>query len=149
MIFCLLTVLICVFGCQDKCTNCEEYTRTLALYVKVQGTAKDSIIDIRGNVYNELTGTWTVFTTIRQDSIYSANIQMFEDLTRCGCELDVFLREGKRHVVIDFTGKVDFSESRIQVISVDVSFGLLGLEIHLNDYVPKQEIEDDLEIKIE
>ena len=136
------------YACKNECTDCEEYTRTLALYIKIQGTAKDSILNIEGNIYNEITGTRTVFATVRQDSIYSANIQIFEDLTRCECELDVFLEGDEKRVLIDLTGKVDFLNSRIQVISVDVSFGLLGLEVYLNDYQPNKEIKnDDLEPK--
>lgn len=137
------------YACKNECTNCEEYTRNLALYVKVQGTAKDSILNIEGNIYNEITGTRTIFTTIRQDSVYFANIQVFEDLTRCGCELDVFLKGDKKRVLIDLTGKLDFSESRVQVMTIEITFGFLGMEVHFGDYVPKQEIEDDLEIKTE
>lgn len=136
------------YTCKNECTDCEEYTRTLALYIKIQGTAKDSILNIEGNIYNEITGTRTVFATVRQDSIYSTNIQIFEDLTRCECELDVFLEGDEKRVLIDLTGKVDFLNSWIQVISVDVGFGLLGLEVYLNDYQPNKEIKnDDLEPK--
>lgn len=148
IIFSLFIIAMSWCGCRDDCTDCEGYTRTLALYIKIQGTAKDSILNIEGNIYNEITGTRTVFATVRQDSIYSANIQIFEDLTRCECELDVFLEGDEKRVLIDLTGKVDFLNSRIQVISVDVSFGLLGLEVYLNDYQPNKEIKnDDLEPK--
>lgn len=105
--------------------------------LKCQGIPrKDSILNIEGNIYNEITGVRTVFATVRQDSIYSTNIQVFEDLTRCECELDVFLKGDKKRVLIDLTNKLEFSESRIQVISIDITFGLLGLEVHVTDYQP-------------
>lgn len=141
LIFGLLAIAMSWCGCHNDCTDCEDYTRTLALYVKVQGTAKDSILNIEGNIYNEITGVRTVFATVRQDSIYSTNIQVFEDLTRCECELDVFLKGDKKRVLIDLTNKFEFSESRIQVISIDITFGLLGLEVHVTDYQPDHEIE--------
>ena len=73
LIFGLLAIAMSWCGCHNDCTDCEDYTRTLALYVKVQGTAKDSILNIEGNIYNEITGVRTVFATVRQDSIYSSN----------------------------------------------------------------------------
>lgn len=56
LIFGLLAIAMSWCGCHNDCTDCEDYTRTLALYVKVQGTAKDSILNIEGNIYNEITG---------------------------------------------------------------------------------------------
>ena len=49
--------------------------------------------------------------------------------------------------MMDLTGDMDFSESRIQVISVEISFGLLGLEVKFNEYAEDQNVESDLEMK--
>lgn len=140
-IFSLFIIAISWCGCRDDCTDCEEYTRTLALYVKVQGTAKDSITNIEGNIYNVISGTRTIFKTEKKDSVYSSDIKIYESIHQSELELNVFLKEDTKKVTIDLTGKIDFTDTRVQVISVDVSLGLLGLEIHVNDYQPDQEIE--------
>ena len=129
------------YGCRNECTNCEENTRTIALYIKANGTAKDSISGIEGNIYNVITGTRTVFKTEKIDSVYSSNVEIYESIHPAKLELDIFFKSDTKQVTIDLTGKLDFSESRIQVIPVDVSFGLLGLEIHVTDYQPDHEIE--------
>lgn len=129
------------YGCRNECTNCEENTRTIALYIKANGTAKDSISGIDGNIYNVITGTRTVFKTEKIDSVYSSNVEIYESIHPAKLELDIFFKSDTKQVTIDLTGKLDFSESRIQVIPVDVSFGLLGLEIHVTDYQPDHEIE--------
>lgn len=129
------------YGCRNECTNCEENTRTIALYIKANGTAKDSISGIEGNIYNVITGTRTVFKTEKIDSVYSSNVEIYESIHPAKLELDIFFKSDTKQVTIDLTGKLDFSESRIQVIPVDVSFGLLGLEIHVIDYQPDHEIE--------
>ena len=134
-------------GCRDDCTDCEGYTRTLALYIKIQGTAKDSISGIEGNIYNIISGTRSIFKTEKKDSVYSSDIEIYESIYQSELELNVYLKEDTKQVTIDLTGKLDFSESRIQVISVDVTFGLLGLEIYLNDYQSNKEVNDDLELK--
>lgn len=139
--FLLLTLLLGVVACRDECVNCEEYSRTLALYIKAHGNAKDSISRISGNVYNIETGTRSVFITSERDSVYSQDIQIYENINQGLLELNVFLKEDTKKVVIDLSGKIDFTETRVQVISIDISFSLLGLEIHLSDYQPDQETE--------
>ena len=134
-------------GCRDDCTDCEDYTRTLALYIKIQGTAKDSISGIEGNIYNIISGTRSIFKTEKKDSVYSSDIEIYESIYQSELELNIYLKEDTKQVTIDLTGKLDFSESRIQVISVDVTFGLLGLEVYLNDYQSNKEVNDDLELK--
>ena len=136
---------MCWCGCRDDCTDCEDYTRTLALYIKIQGTAKDSISGIEGNIYNIISGTRSIFKTEKKDSVYSSDIEIYESIYQSELELNVFLKEDTKQVTIDLTGKLDFSESRIQFISVDVTFGLLGLEVYLNDYQSNKEVNDDLE----
>ncbi|MEQ3221325.1 hypothetical protein [Butyricimonas virosa] len=140
-IFLLLTLLLGVVACCDECVNCEEYSRTLALYIRVHGNAKDRISRISGNVYNIETGTRSVFITSERDSVYSQDIQIYENINQGLLELNVFLKEDTKKVVIDLSGKIDFTETRVQVISIDISFSLLGLEIHLSDYQPDQETE--------
>jgi lipoprotein len=137
----LLTLLLGVVACRNECVNCEEYSRTLALYIKVHGNAKDSISRISGNVYNIETGTRSVFITSERDSVYSQDIQIYENINQGLLELNVFLKEDTKKVVIDLSGKIDFTETRVQVISIDISFSLLGLEIHLSDYQTDQETE--------
>lgn len=129
------------YACKNECTNCEEYTRNLALYIKANGTAKDSISGIEGNIYNVLTGTRTVFKTGKKDSVYSSDIEIFENIRQSKLELDVFFNDVTKKVQVDLADKIDFTESRIQVISIDITFGLLGLEVHVTDYQPDQEIE--------
>jgi len=137
----LLTLLLGVVACRNECVNCEEYSRTLALYVKVHGNAKDSISQISGNIYNIETGTRSVFITSERDSVYSQDIQIYENVNQGLLELNVFLKEDAKKVIIDLSGKIDFTKTRVQVISIDISFNLLGLEIHLSDYQPDQETE--------
>lgn len=129
------------YGCRDKCTDCEEYTRTLALYINAQGNAKDSISGIEGNIYSVITGTRTVFKTEKKDSVYSSDIEIFENIRQSKLELDVIFNDVTKKVQVDLADKIDFTESRIQVISIDITFGLLGLEVHVTDYQPDQEIE--------
>ena len=136
-------------GCRDECMDCEEYTRTLALYIKPNGTAKDSITNIEGNIYNVISGTRSTFRTEKKDSVYTQNLEIFESIHQARLELDIFLKGDTKQITIDLTGKLDFSESRVQVMAVEITFGFLGMEVHFGDYVPKQEIEDDLEIKTE
>lgn len=145
VIFSLFIIAMCWCGCCDDCTDCEDYTRTLALYIKIQGTAKDSISGIEGNIYNIISGTRSIFKTEKKDSVYSSDIEIYESIYQSELELNVYLKEDTKQVTIDLTGKLDFSESRIQVISVDVTFGLLGLEVYLNDYQSNKEVNDDLE----
>ncbi len=147
IIFSLFIIAMSWCGCRDDCTDCEGYTRTLALYIKIQGTAKDSISGIEGNIYNIISGTRSIFKTEKKDSVYSSDIEIYESIYQSELELNVYLKEDTKQVTIDLTGKLDFSESRIQVISVDVTFGLLGLEIYLNDYQSNKEVNDDLELK--
>lgn len=147
IIFSLFIIAMCWCGCRDDCTDCEDYTRTLALYIKIQGTAKDSISGIEGNIYNIISGTRSIFKTEKKDSVYSSDIEIYESIYQSELELNVYLKEDTKQVTIDLTGKLDFSESRIQVISVDVTFGLLGLEVYLNDYQSNKEVNDDLEPK--
>ena len=115
------------------------------MYIKIQGTAKDSISSIEGNIYNIISGTRSIFKTEKKDSVYSSDIEIYESIYQSELELNVYLKEDTKQVTIDLTGKLDFSESRIQVISVDVTFGLLGLEVYLNDYQSNKEVNDDLE----
>ena len=145
IIFSLFIITMCWCGCCVDCTDCEDYTRTLALYIKIQGTAKDSISGIEGNIYNIISGTRSIFKTEKKDSVYSSDIEIYESIYQSELELNVYLKEDTKQVTIDLTGKLDFSESRIQVISVDVTFGLLGLEVYLNDYQSNKEVNDDLE----
>lgn len=145
IIFSLFIITMCWCGCRDDCTDCEDYTGTLALYIKIQGTAKDSISGIEGNIYNIISGTRSIFKTEKKDSVYSSDIEIYESIYQSELELNVYLKEDTKQVTIDLTGKLDFSESRIQVISVDVTFGLLGLEVYLNDYQSNKEVNDDLE----
>ena len=145
IIFSLFIIAMCWCGCRDDCTDCEDYTRTLALYIKIQGTAKDSISGIEGNIYNIISGTRSIFKTEKKDSVYSSDIEIYESIYQSELELNVYLKEDTKQVTIDLTGKLDFSESLIQVISVDVTFGLLGLEVYLNDYQSNKEVNDDLE----
>ena len=149
IIFVLFIIAMSWIGCRDKCTDCEENTRTIALYIKANGTAKDSISGIEGNIYNVITGTRTVFKTEKIDSVYSSSVEIYESIRPAKLELDIFLKGDTKQVTIDLTGKLDFSESRVQVMAVEITFGFLGMEVHFGDYVPKQEIEDDLEIKTE
>lgn len=136
------------YGCRDKCTDCEEYTRTLALYINAQGNAKDSISGIEGNIYSVITGTRTVFKTEKKDSVYSSDIEIFENIRQSKLELDVIFNDVTKKVQVDLADKIDFTESRIQVISVEVSFGLLGLEVKFNEYAEDQNVESDLEMKL-
>lgn len=147
IIFSLFIIAMSWCGCRDDCTDCEDYTRTLALYIKIQGTAKDSISGIEGNIYNIISGTRSIFKTEKKDSVYSSDIEIYESIYQSELELNIYLKEDTKQVTIDLTGKLDFSESRIQVISVDVTFGLLGLEVYLNDYQSNKEVNDDLELK--
>ena len=141
IIFVLFIIAMSWFGCRDECTNCEEYTRTLALYIKANGTAKDSITNIEGNIYNAISGTRSTFRTEKKDSVYTQNLEVFESIRQARLELDIFFKGDMKHVMMDLTGDIDFSESRIQVISIDITFSLLGLEVHVTDYQPDQEIE--------
>ena len=147
IIFSLFIIAMSWCGCRDDCTDCEDYTRTLALYIKIQGTAKDSISGIEGNIYNIISGTRSIFKTEKKDSVYSSDIEIYESIYQSELELNIYLKEDTKQVTIDLTGKLDFSESRIQVISVDVTFGLLGLEVYLNDYQSNKEVNDDLELE--
>ena len=82
-----------------------------------------------------------MYITSERDSVYSQDIQIYENINQGLLELNVFLKEDTKKVVIDLSGKIDFTETRVQVISIDISFSLLGLEIHLSDYQPDQETE--------
>lgn len=141
-------IAISWLGCQDECTNCEEYTRMLALYIKVNGTAKDSITFISGNIYNVITGTRTVFTTEKQDSVYSGKTILYEDITSGEIELTVTFKSGaNKSITQNLSDKIDFSVSRVQIMTLNMTVGLLDLEITIPEYQPGQEIEDDLTIK--
>lgn len=147
IIFSLFIIAMSWCGCRDDCTDCEDYTRTLALYIKANGTAKDSISGIEGNIYNVMTGTRTVFKTEKIDSVYSSNVEIYESIHPAKLELDIFLEGDTKHVMMDLNEDIDFSESRIQVISVSISFGLLGLEVNYPTYQPGDQVQDDLEPK--
>ncbi|WP_292268880.1 hypothetical protein [Butyricimonas sp.] len=147
IIFSLFIIAMSWCGCRNDCTDCEDYTRTLALYIKANGTAKDSISGIEGNIYNVMTGTRTVFKTEKIDSVYSSNVEIYESIHPAKLELDIFLEGDTKHVMMDLNEDIDFSESRIQVISVSISFGLLGLEVNYPTYQPGVQVQDDLEPK--
>lgn len=145
----MFSVLLAIwYGCQNKCTDCEENTRTIALYIKANGTAKDSITNIEGNIYNAISGTRSTFRTEKKDSVYTQNLEVFESIRQARLELDIFFKGDMKHVMMDLTGNIDFSESRIQVISVSISFSLLGLEVKFNEYAEDQNVESDLEMKL-
>lgn len=148
IIFGLFIIAMSLCGCRDECTDCEENIRMLAIYVKAQGTAKDSITNIEGNIYNVISGTRSTFRTEKKDSVYTQNLEVFESIRQARLELDIFFKGDMKHVMMDLTGDIDFSESRIQVISVEVSFGLLGLEVKFNEYAEDQNVESDLEMKL-
>ena len=90
IIFSLFIIAMSWCGCRDDCTDCEDYTRILALYIKIQGTAKDSISDAEGNIYNVITGTRTVFKTEKKDSVYFSDIEIYESIHPAKLELDIF-----------------------------------------------------------
>lgn len=141
----LLTLLLGLVACNTECTNCEENSSTIALYINATGTAKDSITSIAGNFYNPDTGTRSIFITEQQDSVYSQNLEVFENVSHAILELDISLGVVKR-VTIDLNN-IDFTKSRVQIISVNVRFGILGLEVKIPEYQPDLEIDSDLEIQ--
>lgn len=151
IIFCLFIIAISWCGCRDECMNCEENTRTLALYIKAQGNAKDSVIRIEGNLYNVETGTRTPFSTEQRDSIYCSNFEIFENFHRVTLELYIYLNGDRdmKQIAIDLAGKIELSDSRVQILNLNVVVGLLGLEVNYPDYQLGDQVKDDLEIKAE
>ena len=133
----------------NECTDCEENTRTLALYIKAQGNAKDSVIRIEGNLYNVETGTRTPFYMEQQDSVYCSNIEMFEEPRRVMLEINIYLKEDMKQIAVDLAGKIDFSDTRVQILNLSVVVGMLGLEVNYPDYQPGDQVKDDLKIKAE
>lgn len=136
-------------SCNGECTDCEESAKTIALYIKANGTAKDSITRIDGNVYNVETGTRSPFFTEQQDSVYYSNIEVFENLHRVTLELNIYLNGDMKQIAIDLAGKIELSDSRVQILNLNVVVGLLGLEVNYPDYLPGDQLNDDLEIKTE
>ena len=137
------------YGCRHECMNCEEYTRTLALYINAQGNAKDSVTRIEGNLYNVETGTRSPFYMEQQDSVYCSNIEMFEEPRRVMLEINIYLKEDMKQIAVDLAGKIDFSDTRVQILNLSVVVGMLGLEVNYPDYQPGDQVKDDLEIKAE
>lgn len=146
IILLLLALLFGFIACRDGCTDCDQYTRTLALYVNAQGNAKDSISRISGNMYNVVTGTRSVFVLAKKDSVYSRDIEVFENIDQATLELDILMNGDTKHVTLDLTGKLNFTESRVQIISINVIYNVLGIEVSLPEYIENKEIESDLEI---
>lgn len=133
-------------SCERKCADCDKNSRVVALYINATGTAKDSITSIAGNFYNPDTGTRSIFITEQQDSVYSQDLEVFENVSHAILELDISLKGVVKRVTIDLNN-IDFTKSRVQIISVNVRFGILGLEVKIPEYQPDLEIDSDLEIQ--
>lgn len=149
IMFILFVFVAFWFYACNECTDCEENTRTLALYIKAQGNAKDSVIRIEGNLYNVETGTRTPFYMEQQDSVYCSNIEMFEEPRRVMLEINIYLKEDMKQIAVDLAGKIDFSDTRVQILNLSVVVGMLGLEVNYPDYQPGDQVKDDLKIKAE
>ncbi|WP_018339482.1 hypothetical protein [Butyricimonas synergistica] len=151
IMFILFVFVAFGFYACNECTDCEENTRTLALYIKAQGNAKDSVIRIEGNLYNVETGTRTPFSTEQRDSIYCSNFEIFENFHWVTLELYIYLNGDRdmKQIAIDLAGKIELSDSRVQILNLNVVVGLLGLEVNYPDYQLGDQVKDDLEIKAE
>ena len=54
-----------------------------------------------------------------------------------------------KQIAIDLAGKIELSDSRVQILNLNVVVGLLGLEVNYPDYQLGDQVKDDLEIKAE
>lgn len=74
---------------------------------------------------------------------------MFEEPRRVMLEINIYLKEDMKQIAVDLAGKIDFSDTRVQILNLSVVVGMLGLEVNYPDYQPGDQVKDDLEIKAE
>ncbi|WP_278703198.1 hypothetical protein [Butyricimonas virosa] len=139
-IFMPLLAIGWLVSCENECLDCDENSHAIALYINAKGSAKDSIINITGNVYNLDMGTRSIFSTEKIDSVYYTRVDVFENIERCRIELDISLRGDKKSITVDIP-KLDFTDSKISLLSLTILVGVLGLEVIIPEYLPDQETE--------